>query len=120
MVLAPGGVTAEPVSTSSIKATVEPATDDTNVDHYVVQIDNDPDKHCTTRPGELSCPISELLPATKYKVKAMACLGENGGSNPCGAAMVGGETWTRPTRKLCNTSPLLSSLNYNRAVGTRL
>ncbi len=119
MVLAPNGVSAESVSAPLIKATVEPATDHTNVDHYVVQIVGNTDKHCTTRPGELSCTISELLPAHKYKVKAIACLDANGGSNPCGAAKVGEETWTKPTRKQCNMLSLLTSSNSNRAVGTR-
>ncbi len=99
MYVAPTGVTAEPASPDWLKATVEPATDPTGAHHYVVQIQGDEGKACTTAPNEVICTIGSLSPVTQYTVQVMACLDENRESQPCSAVTVGGHSWTKPTRK---------------------
>ncbi len=97
--LVPINVTAVPASSSSITATVTPASDASGVDHYVVQIKEDTEKTCNATPMALSCTISTLSPATLYTVQVMACLDKTSGPNPCSPVKVGEQSWTKPTRK---------------------
>ncbi len=99
MYIVPDGVTAVPVSSTSITATVDPAGDPAGVDHYIVQIENDTGKKCKATPAELPCSITDLSPATQYTVQVMACLVEGSSPNQCSPVKVGGKSWTKPTSK---------------------
>ncbi len=93
----PGGVTAAPASSTSIKAAVIQAADPTGVHHYVVEIQGETTKNCQPQLGELFCTIDDLLPAKQYTVQVKACLDESSGLNPCSPVQVGGQGWTKPT-----------------------
>ncbi len=99
MSLAPRDVAAVPESSTSIKTTVDQATEHTGVDHYIVQIEGQTEKNCTAPLRGLSCIINGLSPAVEYMVQTEACLAPNSGPNPCSALKVGGKTWTNPSSK---------------------
>ncbi len=88
-----------PDSKSSIKVIVTQASDINGVDHYNVQVTNDPGKFCKARPGQLTCTIGGLQPAKEYTVQATACLDGNSGVSPCNTVAVEGTGWTKPSRK---------------------
>ncbi len=88
-----------PASSSSITATVDPASDPVGVDHYIVQIKDDTSKSCKATQAELSCTITDLSSATQNTVQVMACLVDGSGVSPCSPVKVGGQSWTKPTRK---------------------
>ncbi len=89
-----------PDSKSSVKVTVTQASDINGVDHYNVQVKNDPGKFCKAAPGQLACIIGGLQPAKQYTVQATACLDGSSGAHPCNAVAVEGAGWTKPSRKL--------------------
>ncbi len=97
MILAPTGVTVAPASQTSIKVTVIESGDTHGVDHYIVRVKTALTKKCEAKPDALSCTIDGLSAATEYTVEAMACLSQNGVSDPCSTRTVDGQGWTKPS-----------------------
>ncbi len=88
-----------PDSRTSITATVTEDVDNNGVDHYLLLIKTDPTKNCQATPGQLSCPINGLSPASQHTVQAMACLDQASGPDPCNSNAVEGQGWTKPSSK---------------------
>ncbi len=74
---------------------ITPPIDTTGIDHYTVNVRDQPKKFCNTSHGAKFCVITGLNPATKYTFQARACLSD-ANLRACGQPTEN-TTWTTPT-----------------------